>query len=104
MTFRDLLIKAAQIIALAALIAALVWAGHTERDVEQVSREQYCADAALWAAEEARGVPLNRRNGQPDYKGIAADQCPGMRPAGQALAGNSSETLTRSTERQLAQE
>lgn len=45
----------------------------------------YCKDAAIWAAEEARGVPLNQRTGQPDYRGIAAESCPGMRPAAPAL-------------------
>ncbi|KIN13456.1 hypothetical protein [Halomonas sp. KHS3] len=45
----------------------------------------YCTDAAVWAAEEARGVPLELRTGQPDYKGIAEESCPGMRPAGPAL-------------------
>lgn len=45
----------------------------------------YCTDAAVWAAEEARGVPINQRTGQPDYKEIAEDSCPGMRPAGPAL-------------------
>ncbi|RUR43337.1 hypothetical protein [Vreelandella populi] len=45
----------------------------------------YCTDAAVWAAEEARGVLLNQRTGQPDYRNIAAEQCPGMRPAGPAI-------------------
>lgn len=45
----------------------------------------YCRDAAIWAAEEARGVPLEKRTGQPDYKGIAEEHCPGMRPAAPAL-------------------
>ncbi|PKG49640.1 hypothetical protein [Halomonas sp. MES3-P3E] len=45
----------------------------------------YCTDAAVWQAEEARGVPLELRTGQPDYKGIAENSCPGMRPAGPAL-------------------
>lgn len=45
----------------------------------------YCTNAAVWAFEEKRGVPLERRTGQPDYKGIAENSCPGMRPAGPAL-------------------
>lgn len=44
----------------------------------------YCTDAAIWQAEEARGVPLNQRTGMPDYKGIAAESCPGMKPAAPA--------------------
>lgn len=45
----------------------------------------YCTDAAIWAFEAHRGVPLSERTGQPDYRGIAAEQCPGMRPAGPAI-------------------
>ena len=45
----------------------------------------YCTDAAIWAAEEARGIPLSERTGQPDYKGIAEEQCPGMKPAAPAI-------------------
>ena len=104
MTFRTLLIKAAQILVLAGAVSALIWVTGTDREIQQVSLEQYCADAALWAAEEARGVPLNRRAGHPDYDERAAEDCPGLRPAGQAVAGNSSETLTRSTERHLARQ
>ena len=44
------------------------------------------------------------RAGHPDYDERAAEDCPGLRPAGQAVAGNSSETLTRSTERHLARQ
>lgn len=95
MTLRDIVIKAMQILALAAVISAAIWVSDTDREVQQASLEQYCADAALWAAEESRGVPLAHRRGQPDYRGIAAEQCPGMRPAGPALR-------TEARERQLA--
>ncbi|MBT2788081.1 MULTISPECIES: hypothetical protein [unclassified Halomonas] len=55
----------------------------------------YCTDVAIWAAEEARGVPLEQRTGQPDYKGIAEESCPGMRPAAPSLntGGNSPAQL-----------
>lgn len=99
---RYLITRALQIIALAGAVSALIWVTGTDQKIEQASLEQYCTDAALWAAEEARGVPLNRRRGQPDYDDIAAEQCPGMRPAGQALAGNRQGILVSSPERQLA--
>lgn len=57
--------------------------GH-DRALEEASLERYCEDAAVWAYEDAQGVPVNQRTGQPDYRGIAAEQCPGMRPAGPA--------------------
>lgn len=41
----------------------------------------YCAEVAVWAAEEARGIPPEQRTGIPDYRGIAEDHCPGLRPA-----------------------
>lgn len=52
-----------------------------ESEEENEWLAKYCKDAAIWAAEEARGVPLNQRTGQPDYRGIAEESCPGMRPA-----------------------
>lgn len=49
-------------------------------DKESLHRT-YCAEVAVWAAEEARGVEPTRRVGHPDYRGIAAEHCPGLRPA-----------------------
>lgn len=43
--------------------------------------QTYCAEVAVWQAEEARGVKPTRRVGHPDYRGIAAESCPGLRPA-----------------------
>lgn len=71
-----------------ALIIALIVMGQLSKGEAQEQTDwltAYCTDAAVWAAEEARGVPINQRTGQPDYKGIAEDSCPGMRPAGPAL-------------------
>lgn len=71
-----------------ALLVSVVAMGQLSKSDAQEEQEwltSYCTDAAIWAAEEARGVPLNRRTGQPDYRGIAAEQCPGMRPAGSAI-------------------
>jgi hypothetical protein len=104
MTLRDLLIKALQILALAAFIGAVLWVNGTDRQVQQAALEDYCHAVAVWSAEEARGIAPTRRTGHPDYDERAAEDCPGLRPAGQAVAGNSSETLTRSTERQLARQ
>ncbi|MBB3142789.1 hypothetical protein [Halomonas organivorans] len=67
-------------LALLVLAAAgmLAMAAVTRMDTQVASEmhRQYCQDVALWQAEAARGVPLNRRVGQPDWKGIAAEQCP----------------------------
>ncbi len=41
----------------------------------------YCAEVAVWQAEEARGIDPHHRTGHPDYRGNAAEICPGMRPA-----------------------
>ncbi|MGO3058831.1 MAG: hypothetical protein ACTID3_18090 [Halomonas sp.] len=71
-----------------ALLGAVLTMGHLSKGEAQDQQEwltSYCTDAAVWAAEEARGVPLNRRTGQPDYRNIAAEQCPGMRPARPAI-------------------
>ncbi|MFI8748880.1 hypothetical protein ACIGG6_02575 [Vreelandella lionensis] len=70
------------------LFVALLVMGHLSKGEAQEQAawlEDYCTSAAIWAAEEARGVPLNQRTGQPDYKGIAEESCPGMRPALPAL-------------------
>tara|TARA_B100001079_G_C15980073_1_gene327138 strand:- start:284 stop:520 length:237 start_codon:yes stop_codon:yes gene_type:complete len=52
-------------------------------DSEDAKRQQreYCQDVAVWQAEAARGIAPMNRTGAPDYKGIAADVCPGLRPA-----------------------
>lgn len=43
----------------------------------------YCEGAITWAEEAARGVPPEQRIGQPDYRGIADEHCPGYRAAAQ---------------------
>ncbi|WGI23662.1 hypothetical protein QEN58_09860 [Halomonas alkaliantarctica] len=69
------------------LISIAVLGQLYQREAEEQSDwlVSYCTDAAIWAAEEARGVPLEKRTGQPDYKGIAEEHCPGMRPSAPAL-------------------
>lgn len=66
-------------------IAVLGQLSQSEAEKQTDWLVSYCTDAAIWAAEEARGVPLEQRTGQPDYKGIAEESCPGMRPAAPAL-------------------
>ncbi len=68
-----------------AIVLALGQLSKSEAKQEAEWLTSYCTDAAIWAAEEARGVPLSERTGQPDYKGIAEEQCPGMKPALPAL-------------------
>lgn len=96
MTPREIAIKAVMIAALAgALLGAghvLGWIAKTDAKVEQGMLEAYCTGVATWQAEAARGVEPKIRTGHPDYNGTAADQCPGLRPAGYA------------NERQLAQQ
>jgi|AntDeeMinimDraft_6_1070357.scaffolds.fasta_scaffold01428_9 hypothetical protein len=95
---RYLLNRLAWILALGTLIAGVAWLNAYDRDVAAASAQQYCADVALWNVEARRGIGPTQRTGHPDYRGIAAKQCPGRRPA------NSSEITTRSTERQLTKE
>jgi len=98
MTAREIAIKAVMITALGgAMLGAghvLSWIAETDAKVEQGMLEAYCTGVATWKAEEARGVLLEHRTGHPDYDEIAADQCPGLRPAGYATT----------YERQLAQQ
>lgn len=107
--------QATKLLWAAFLFVALVVMGQLskgEAQEEAAWLKAYCTDAAIWAAEEARGVPLSERTGQPDYKGIAEEQCPGLRPAAPAVsrqglldsstdyaqpAANSQELLTSST-------
>ncbi|WFM72918.1 hypothetical protein [Halomonas sp. CKK8] len=93
---RRALLRALLILVVAAagagIVHALGWMAATDRQVERASLEAYCTSVAVWSAEESRGVPLDRRTGHPDYDERAAEDCPGMRPAGPAIT----------TERQLA--
>lgn len=80
--------QATKLLWAAFLFVALVVMGQLSKGEAQEQTDwliSYCTDAAIWQAEEARGVPLNQRTGQPDYRGIAEEHCPGMRPALPAL-------------------
>ena len=53
-----------------------------DREIAAEQHRQYCEDVALWRTEVAQDVPLNRRAGQPDHRGIADEQCPGISAQG----------------------
>ncbi|CAM3309717.1 hypothetical protein [Halomonas lysinitropha] len=93
---RVALIRALQILSVAAALVAIyslsAWLTAIDRQVERASLEAYCTGVAVWSAEESRGIAPERRTGHPDYDERAAEDCPGMRPAG----------LNITTERQLA--
>lgn len=68
-------------IALVVIVASMVLAANLGAADKESLHRTYCAEVAVWSAEEARGVEPTRRTGHPDYRGIAAESCPGMRPA-----------------------
>lgn len=73
--------RAFWIVIVAALIGGVMALHAWDADAEQAAADAYCHDVAVWLAEEARGIPPLERTGQPDYRGIAAEACPGLRPA-----------------------
>jgi len=73
--------KTLSAIALMALGLSMVLAANLGAADKESLHQTYCAEVAVWAAEEARGVEPTRRTGHPDYRGIAAESCPGLRPA-----------------------
>lgn len=87
---------------LLSVVIAMGVLGKAESADQQEWLTAYCTDAAIWAAEEARGIPVSDRTGQPDYKGIAAESCPGMRPAGPAPVSRQG-ILDNSTSQPLVQ-
>lgn len=71
-------------LALAGIIAAMAALGavsKSDAEVREETQATYCEGVAIWQAAGARGIPKAQRLGQPDYKNIAAEQCPGLRPA-----------------------
>lgn len=73
--------KTLSAIALMALGLSMVLAANLGAADKESLHRTYCAEVAVWQAEEARGVKPTRRVGHPDYRGIAEDACPGMRRA-----------------------
>ncbi|HBP78116.1 MAG TPA: hypothetical protein DD685_04310 [Halomonas sp.] len=73
--------RALSLIALAAIIGSMIVATKLDASDNERMHRQYCQEVAVWAAEEARGIDPLDRTGMPDYKGIAAEICPGLRPA-----------------------
>lgn len=94
MTPRSTLILALQILAVAALLALVAWASRHDAEVEQASLQNYCELVAMWQYDASLGIEPFQRNGQPDYRGIAAEHCPGLRLA--------TEADTHDDQRQLA--
>lgn len=96
MSLRQLITTALQTLAVAAagalLIHALGWASATDRQVSRASLEAYCQGVITWQVEASRGIAAEQRTGHPDWRGTAAEDCPGIRPALPAIT----------TERQLA--
>ena len=82
---RHIIARALQVLAVAALLAGLGhlngWMAATDRQVERARLQAYCTGVAIWSAEAARGIAPERRTGHPDWRGTAAEDCPGMRPA-----------------------
>lgn len=73
--------KALGVMAPMILIAAYAWAGNADYKEEELELERYCERVAQFEAQAARGVPIDQRQGHRDHKGIAEDECPGMKPA-----------------------
>lgn len=66
---------------LVAIIGSMVLAASLDAADEKSLHQGYCTEVAVWQAEEARGIDPLQRTGHPDYRGIAAEACPGLRPA-----------------------
>ncbi len=67
--------------ALLVIIGSMVLAANLDASDNERMHRQYCQEVAVWAAEAALGIDPHHRTGHPDYRGNAAEICPGMRPA-----------------------
>ena len=74
-------------IGLAAVVTAMGMLAEGEAEDAQRDVLAYCEGVAVFAAEQARGVPLENRVGHRDWDDTinVEEQCPGMRPALPAL-------------------
>ena len=66
-------------VAVALTIMALL--GNADAKEAERIEMRYCESVAKWKAQAARGVDPLHRSGHPDFKNVAADACPGLRPA-----------------------
>ncbi|UTA78998.1 hypothetical protein J4377_13655 [Halomonas sp. XH26] len=67
--------------ALVVIIGSMVLAANLGAADKESLHRTYCAEVAVWQAEESRGIDPLDRTGHPDFRGIAAESCPGLRPA-----------------------
>lgn len=67
--------------ALVAIVIAMALAGRLDADEQQRIEMRYCENVVTWRVQASQGIDPLRRHGHPDYKQIAAQSCPGLRPA-----------------------
>lgn len=58
----------------------LATAGYMESPSVEKTHEAYCEGVDVWVSEGKRGIAEVDRTGRPDWRGIAEDYCPGLRP------------------------
>ncbi|XUO88463.1 hypothetical protein RVM26_05015 [Halomonas sp. KM072] len=73
--------KTLSAIALMVLGLSMVLAANLDAADEQSLHLRYCNEVVTWEVEAVQGIPPEHRTGHPDYRGIAAEACPGLRPA-----------------------
>ncbi|MEG3078525.1 hypothetical protein R3F64_01475 [Halomonas sp. 5021] len=73
--------KTLSVIAILGLVTAMAWAGNADYEATQREHLRYCERVAQYEAEVARGVPTEKLNGHSDFKNVAEEHCPGLRPA-----------------------
>lgn len=82
MTYRDVhrvVMTGAVVVIGSLLLAAWIIVDKQDQAMESASHLQYCSEVSIWRAEADRGIPAIDRTGHPDYRGIADQQCPGIR-------------------------
>lgn len=73
--------KTLSVLAIAALFAAFAMASSDDYAEEERKLMRYCERVVDYQADKAMGAPIEQRRGNKDHRGIAAEQCPGLRPA-----------------------
>ena len=68
-------------LALAAIVGAMLFAAQGDAAEAERIQVRYCENVVTWRVQADRGVHPYDRTGHPDYKQIAAEACPGLRPA-----------------------